>query len=98
MQFLYVLLEVLVKCLIGSITGAGVGMLIFGIGLVVDGAPDFNRYGPPPGPAFIGLGAGLLVGAITLMGLFFGPLSRRRWFVVSDVDDAPPVKKWKQVG
>lgn len=97
MQFLYVLLEVVVKVLIASVTGAGVGLLIFGIGMVADGAPDFNRYGPPPGPAFIGLGSGLLIGAASLMGLFFGPLSRRRWFIVSD-SEAPPIKKWKQVG
>jgi len=89
-----VLVEVVVKCGIGLVSGAGIGTLVFGIGLVVHGVTDFSGHGPPPGPVFIGVGAGLLTTACTMLGLFVGPLSKRRWFVVADVGAELP-EKWK---
>jgi hypothetical protein len=85
--------EVLVKCLIGLITGGGVGALVFGIGLIKEGITDFSGYGPPPGPIFIGVGAGLLSAALTMAFMFVGPFSRRRWFISTPMLEDNP-KKW----
>jgi hypothetical protein len=89
-----VLLEIIVKLLIGVFGGAGVGMLVFGIGLMKEGIHDFRGYGPPPGPIFIGVGAGLLTAAALMLFLFMGPFSRRRWFATSDPYIDEPPKKW----
>ncbi|OHB80885.1 MAG: hypothetical protein A2V98_15475 [Planctomycetes bacterium RBG_16_64_12] len=91
MKVFFVVLEVVVKLLIGLVTGIGCGALVFGILLQRAGVLDFSGPGPPPVETFTGVGAGLLTTALTLLVLFVGPFSRRRWFVADDrTDDRPP--------
>lgn len=86
--------EVVLKFLVSVFGGAGAGMVVFGIGLMLHGVNDFRGDGPPPAPIFIGIGAGLLVTATAMLVLFAGPFSDRRWFAESN-DLDPPLKKWK---
>ena len=97
MNAFLVMVEVVVKSVVGVVCGAGVGTLVFGIGLVMLGVADFRSPGPPPAPIFIGLGAGLLTTALTMTGLFVGPLSRWRWIAAVESHDQLP-RKWKTAG
>ena len=97
MRFALVMVEVFLKCLVGLVSGAGVGTLVFGLGLMSYGVINFDSSGPPPAPAAIGIGAGLLTMALTMTALFVGPLSQRRWFVIVEADDEPQ-RKWTKAG
>lgn len=91
MKVFFVLLEVVVKLVIGLVTGVGCGALVFGVLLQKAGVTDFSGPGPPPVETLTGAGAGLLAMALTLLVLFLGPYSRRRWFVSDDrTGDHPP--------
>ena len=84
-----VLFEVCVKLVIGIVTGVGLGLLAFGISLmkrefVVD-FESFAKSGPPPAESLLAGGVALVATGLTLLFLFAGPFSKRRWFVVGDV-------------
>ena len=88
MKVWLILLEIIVKLIIGIATGIGLGLLTFGVTLMQHGVMlDFEALGengPPPSELFLALGVALLSLGFTLLILFVGPFSRRRWFVLDD--------------
>jgi len=88
MKVLLVLLEICVKLIIGIATGIGLGLLTFGVALLQRGDlvdfKAFGRTGPPPAESILAGGVALLSLGLTLVILFVGPFSRRRWFVLGD--------------
>ncbi len=87
MKVFFVLLEAVVKVLIGLMAGGGAGLLAFGALLMQVGVTDFSGPGPPPVPVMIGAGSGLLAATLMLLILFVGPFARRRWFGSAEKSD-----------
>ena len=87
---LLILFEVLLKLIIGLVTGFGVALLVFGLLIYLGPGielKDFSRGGLPPAESCISAGAGLLTTAFVLLVLFVGPVGRRRWFVPTEKSD-----------
>ncbi len=88
MKVWLILLEIIVKLIIGIATGIGLGLLTFGVAMLQRGdLVDFRSFGhdgPPPAESILALGVALLSLGLTLVILFVGPFSRRRWFLLGD--------------
>lgn len=78
----------IIKLLISTLVGFGVGLLVLGIATA--GKQDLWR-GPPPGEIFMGIGAGLLSGGGTLLALFFIPWFSKRQAERRYLEEEPPI-------
>ena len=88
MKALSLVLEVVVKLLIGVAAGCGVTLATFASLLIgtekLTSFDQFAEAGPPPVEAILSAGAGLIALAAVLVVFSVGPLGRRRWFVAQE--------------
>lgn len=64
-----------VKVLISLLTGAGVGLMTFGV--TIRSKPELWNLHDPPGELFLSLGAGLLTTGVLMTALFLVPRLRK---------------------
>ena len=80
------IIETMLKLIVSGLTGMGVGMLTFRLSVMIQGEHALHRIESTPG-LFIGVGAGLLTMALSMVVLFVSPLGRWSW--LASYHDAP---------